>query len=248
MYPYRTTSDNQYPDNYNQNQALGTRKGNYQKLYKNSTLSKSKDFSNAYYAYGKSAAIEFVCDETKKQRIHTISLHAASARQDDTHGYDWDNKTTIQLPRNELLAMAAVMLNLLPKAEFKHHSAYGSKSYSIEHQREKVFVMVAEKGKPIRAVALSPEDTFQVVTLVFKQIKANANWLTVGEIMQLIELTVVKMKRERLNGHDDYHRHVEEADYDDDDQDEDDEADVTDHQEAVVAEYADEQEDEEDER
>ncbi|MGF1546786.1 MAG: hypothetical protein ACFCUG_05635 [Thiotrichales bacterium] len=217
MYPYRTTIENQYPDG-----AQGQRGSSSQKYLRNSHQSKGRDFASVYYAYGKSAAVEFACDETKKQRINTITLHAASARPDEPHGYDWNNKTTIQLPRNELLSMAAVMLGLLPKSEFKHHSAYGSKSYSLEHQREKIFVMVAEKGKPIRAVALAPEDTFQVISLVFRQIKANTPWLSVIEIMQLIELTVVKMKLARLNEDGEFrssiHMHDDDDEYFDDDE------------------------------
>ncbi|MGF1644513.1 MAG: hypothetical protein ACFCUJ_12765 [Thiotrichales bacterium] len=217
MYPYRTPIENQYPDSGQSQRGSGS-----QKYLRANHQNKSRDFASVYYAYGKSAAVEFACDETKKQRINTITLHAASARQDEPHGYDWNNKTTIQLPRNELLSMAAVMLGLLPKSEFKHHSAYGSKSYSLEHQREKIFVMVAEKGKPIRAVALSPEDTFQVISLVFRQIKANAQWLSVIEIMQLIELTVVKMKLARMGEDGEIrssaHTHDDDDEYYDDDE------------------------------
>ncbi len=165
---------------------------------------KRKDFTTSYYVYGKSAAIEFVCDETRKQHINTITLQAASARPDGERGYDWDNKTVIQLPRNEMLMVAAVLLGMYPRVEYRQSNGHASKSYSIEHQDEKIFVMVGERGRPIRAVGMSPEDTYHVVSLFLRQLKENAPWLTVDEIITLIDMTVVRM-RSHQKGNTDLH-------------------------------------------
>lgn len=153
-----------------------------------------KEPVTSYYVYGKSAAIEFVCDETRKQQINTISMQAASARGEGERGYDWDNKTIIQIPRNELLVVMAIMLDMLPRAEFEQTGLHAGKSYTVEHQDEKLFFMVAERGKPIRAVGLCPEDSYQVSTLFLRQLKANSPWMTTAEIIDLIEMTVVRMK------------------------------------------------------
>ena len=161
-----------------------------------------KELGSSYYAYGKSAAIEFVCDETRKQQINTISMHAASTRSAGERGYDWDNKTIIQLPRNELLDVVAIMLGMLPKGEFNQTGLHSSKSYTVEDQDEKVFFMVMERGKPIRAVGLCPEDTYQVVALFLKQLKKNSPWMTTSEIIDLIEMTVVRMKPEPVEASD----------------------------------------------
>jgi hypothetical protein len=155
-----------------------------------------KELGSSYYAYGKSAAIEFVCDETRKQQINTITMHAASTRPAGERGYDWDNKTIIQLPRNELLDVVAIMLGMIPRGEFDQTGLHSAKSYTVEHQNEKVFFMVMERGKPIRAVGLCPEDTYQVVALFLKQLKNNSPWMTTSEIIDLIEMTVVRMKPE----------------------------------------------------
>ncbi len=153
-----------------------------------------KEPVTSYYVYGKSAAIEFVCDETRKQQINTISMQAASARGEGERGYDWDNKTIIQIPRNELLVVMAIMLGMLPRAEFDQTGLHAGKSYTVEHQDEKLFFMVAERGKPIRAVGLCPEDSYQVATLFLRQLKANSPWMTTAEVIDLIEMTVVRMK------------------------------------------------------
>lgn len=161
-----------------------------------------KEPVTSYYVYGKSAAIEFACDETRKQQINTISMHAASARPEGERGYDWENKTLIQIPRNELLVVMAIMLGMLPRGEFDQTGLHAGKSYTVEHQDEKLFFMVAERGKPIRAVGLCPEDSYHVSTLFLRQLKANSPWMTTAEIIDLIEMTVVRMKlaqQERTN-------------------------------------------------
>ncbi|MGV6818262.1 MAG: hypothetical protein ACWA44_13465 [Thiotrichales bacterium] len=194
MYPYRANNHQKREFKEEKNFKSGQSAAHRNKF--------KKDFASSYYAYGKSAAIEFVCDETKKQRINTITLHAASARTDEERGYDWENKTIVQLPRSELLQVAAILLGLSSKGEFNQTGLHASKSFSVEFQEEKVFFMVMERGKPIRAVGLSPDDTYHVAGLFLKQLKQNSPWLTANEIIDLIELTVVRMqaaKDERIS-------------------------------------------------
>lgn len=194
MYPYRASNHQKREFKEEKNFKPGQSSAHRNKI--------KKDFASSYYAYGKSAAIEFVCDETKKQRINTITLHAASARTDEERGYDWENKTIVQLPRSELLQVAAILLGLSSKGEFNQTGLHASKSFSVEFQEEKVFFMVMERGKPIRAVGLSPDDTYHVAGLFLKQLKQNSPWLTANEIIDLIELTVVRMqsaKDERIS-------------------------------------------------
>lgn len=199
MHPFKNAAsvrhDNGYPQKQYSDSPNKHKNNHSQNNHQNSNRHpRKKDFTTSYYAYGKSAAIEFSCDETKKQRIHTITLHAATARVGEDRGYDWENKTVIQMPRHELLVVASILLGLRQKGEFKQSGLHVAKSYSIEHQGGKMFFMVMERGKPIRAVGLTPEDCYQVTALLLKQLKQNAPWMTVSEIVQLIELTVVRMK------------------------------------------------------
>ncbi len=183
MHPFKAAQHRpRYRDEQQQNQ------------YIPQSRNKKKEPVTSYYVYGKSAAIEFVCDETRKQQINTISMHAASARGEGERGYDWDNKTIIQIPRNELLVVMAIMLGMLPRGEFDQTGLHAGKSFTVEHQDEKLFFMVAERGKPIRAVGLCPEDSYQVATLFLRQLKGNSPWMTTAEIIDLIEMTVVRMK------------------------------------------------------
>ncbi len=156
--------------------------------------SRRKDPGMSYYVYGKDAAIEFICDETRKQQVQTICMQAASAKGNDERGYEWENKTIIQIPRNELLQVTAIMLGKMDRAEFHHRSQYSSKHYVVEHQGGRVFVSIQEKGKPERAVSLSPDDSYQVLTLFLRQLRSNSSWMTVTEIISLIDQTVVGMR------------------------------------------------------
>lgn len=171
-----------------------------------------------YYVYGKGSAMEFFCNKTKKQSVSTISINAASKKPDDTTttGYDWENKTAIQLPRNEMLQIAAVMIGMQDSCEFRQNGTHSSKSYKVEFQESKVFFMVMERGKPIRAVGLSPEDTYQVASLFFKQLKENSPWMSVDEIIQMIELTIVNMGQAPARDDDDDEEFEQPADIEDD--------------------------------
>ncbi|MGV6858713.1 MAG: hypothetical protein ACWA5X_07020 [bacterium] len=153
-----------------------------------------KDPGASYYAYGTEAAIEFICDETRKQQVQTICMQAASAKGNDERGYEWENKTIIQIPRNELLQVTAIMLGKMAQAEFEHVSQYNTKRYAVAHQGGNVLFSIEEEGKPRRSVTLSPDDTYQVLALFLRQLKSNSSWMTVTEIIALIDQTVVAMR------------------------------------------------------
>lgn len=189
MHPFRSLAHQRQDNDYNKSNRNRT-PSNTQTASK---YPRKKDFTASYYAYGKSAAIEFCCDETKKQKIHTITLHAANARTDADRGYDWENKSIIQLPRHEMLVVTAVLMGLVPLCEFRQTGAHSAKSYKVEHQGTKVFFMIMERGKPVRAVGLSPEDTYHTLSLFVRQLKENSPWMTVSEIVQMIEMSVVRM-------------------------------------------------------
>lgn len=199
MHPFRSLSyqrqdnDNSRPSKPKSNQGQSNSNSGGSNSNNSNRYASKKSFTDSYYAYGKSAAIEFACDETKKQKINTITLHAASARTDSDRGYDWDNKTIIQLPRHEMLGVVAVLLGQMPRCEYRQSGAHSSKSYKVEFQGAKVFFMVMERGKPIRAVGLTPEDTYHVTALFFRQLKENSPWLSVNEIVQMVEMTIVRM-------------------------------------------------------
>lgn len=215
MHPFKAVSHQRQNKNDNRNSNKRTNNRNNNNNNSNNQQAKRSNSSHQpsrretkinYYVYGKGSAMEFYCDKTSKQSVSTISINAASKKEDDTTttiGYDWDKKTSIQLPRNEMLQIIAVMLGMQDTCEFRQNGTHSSKSYKVEFQESKVFFMIMERGKPIRAVGLTPEDTYQVASLFLKQLKENSPWMSVDEIIQMVEMTIVNMGQAPVREDDD---------------------------------------------
>lgn len=185
-----------YEDNYNKKQHSPK---------KNNTLHKSsnkrREESPSYHAYGTGAAVEFTCEVTKKQSLNTIAMHMATSNT-GAKGYDWENKTVIQIPRIELPVVAAVLIRKTKRASFVQNSMMGEKGFTMEHDGEIVRLIMTDSEKDDREIELTPEDVFQISSLFLRQIRSNMNWMSASDIIQLIEQTIVPLKEsnyERYN-------------------------------------------------
>jgi len=188
-----------YEDNYNKKQHSPK---------KNNTLHKSsnkrREESPSYHAYGTNAAVEFTCEVTKKQSLNTIAMHMATSNK-GAKGYDWENKTVIQIPRIELPVVAAVLIRKTKRASFVQNSMMGEKGFTMEHDGEIVRLIMTDSEKEDREIELTPEDVFQISSLFLRQIRSNMNWMSASDIIQLIEQTIVPLKEsnyERYNTED----------------------------------------------
>lgn len=177
-----------YEENYNKKQQI---------VKKNNTLHKSspkrREDSPSYHAYGKTAAVEFTCEVTKKQSLNTIAMHTASANK-GAKGYDWENKTVIQIPRIELPVVAAVLIRKTKRASFSQNSMMGEKGFTMEHDGEVVRLIMTDSEKDDREIELTPEDVFQISALFLRQIRSNMSWMSAADIINLIEQTIVPLK------------------------------------------------------
>lgn len=142
------------------------------------------------HVYGGRAALCFNADETKL-KLPTIALDAAlsiSARK-----YDWQKKIRIQMTKQELPVVAAVMLGVIPSCEFKSHGIEKNKGFSLEKQAGgKVFVTVFAANEKVRAVPIESHDVFYVVSLLMRQIQKSCPWLDSASVLQLIRATQAK--------------------------------------------------------
>ena len=180
MYNY----DNSYKPDANKSQRKSTI---------TSKKTKRVDLSPSYHAYGATSAVEFTCEVTKKQQLHTIAMHAASAK-DGTKGYNWEDKTVIQVPRIELPVVAAVLMGKMKRSNFSQSGMMGEKGFTLINKNKKIYLTITDSEKEDREIELSPEDVFQVAALFLRQIKSNMNWMTAAEIIELIDRTVVPSK------------------------------------------------------
>ncbi len=149
--------------------------------------------SPSYHAYGDKAAIEFTCEVTKKQQLHTIAMHAATANK-GAKGYNWEEKTVIQVPRIELPVVAAVFMGKMKRSNFNQTGMMGEKGFSLHNKNKRIILTITDSERANREIELSPEDVFQVASLFLRQIKSNMNWMTAAEIIELIDRTVVPSK------------------------------------------------------
>ena len=197
-----------YDDTYKPNQKI-QRKSN--------TITSKKprriESSPSYHAYGNKAAIEFTCEVTKKQQLHTIAMHAATANK-GSKGYSWEEKTVIQVPRIELPVVAAVFMGKMKRSNFSQTGMMGEKGFSLLNKNKKIILTITDSERSDREIELSPEDVFQIAALFLRQIKSNMNWMTAAEIIELIDRTVVPSKvssYERYNTDDENTSYEEES-------------------------------------
>lgn len=95
--------------------------------------------------HGGKAAFEFSIDKTK-DGWSTIRLEGASKLNNNTKMYDWKNKITIQITRNELPVIAAVLLGFLPSCEFGNHGPT-NKGFALVNQGKNFFFKIFEPGE-----------------------------------------------------------------------------------------------------
>lgn len=121
----------------------------------------------SFHVYGGKAALCFNADMTKAG-IHTVALDGALATA--PRKYDWENKIRIQMTRQELPAVLAVLLGYSPSCRFSNHGADKTKGFSIERQPGKFFVNVMQKDRPLVAVPMTDQDAFYVTGLFMRQL------------------------------------------------------------------------------
>lgn len=128
--------------------------------------------------------------------MHTVCLDAADATA--PRQYNWKDKLRVQLTRDELLVVAAVLFGILPRCEYKNHGEDNSKGFSIEDQGDKLFIKVFAKNAKMKAVPVTPEDAFFVAQICLGQMKKNAPWLEASEIMAILQRVVAARKMPRV--------------------------------------------------
>jgi len=132
------------------------------------------------HVYGSKGALCFEPDETRGG-VHTLCMDAADAT--GPKQYDWGNKLRLQLTRDELLMVTAVLFGFLAKCEGKNHGEGNSKGFSLEDQGDKLFMRVFAKGHNIKAVPIFPADAFYVAQMFLEQMRKNAPGLSANEIL-----------------------------------------------------------------
>ncbi|WP_419595137.1 hypothetical protein [Thiolapillus sp.] len=121
----------------------------------------------SFHVYGGKSALCFNADITKGG-VHTVALDGAMAVA--TRKYDWENKIRVQMTRQELPAVLAVLLGYSASCRFSNHGADKTKGFTIERQPGKFFVNVMQKDRPLVAVPMTDQDAIYVTGLFMRQL------------------------------------------------------------------------------
>ena len=140
--------------------------------------------------YGGKAALCIEPDETR-QGEPTLRIEAARATA--PRKYDWGQKLSLQLTREELPVIAATVLGLLPRSAYNNHGPNQDKGLEIVHQGTHLFVRVFQKERGVVAVPVTAADNYALGALCLRQLRKTAPWLSDQGVMTLLKLTVQRM-------------------------------------------------------
>ena len=140
--------------------------------------------------YATKAALLWELDETR-QHEPTLRLEAAPAT--GAKLYDWKQKISLQLTREELPWVAATVLGLTPHCEFKHHGPENNKGFRLEHQGSHLFVRVFQKDRPLLALPINAADCFYLAALCLRPLRQASPWLSDQGLIALLRLIVQRM-------------------------------------------------------
>ena len=141
--------------------------------------------------YGGKAALCIEPDETR-QGEPTLRIEAARATA--PRKYDWRQKLSLQLTREELPVIAATVLGFLTHCEYKNHGPNQDKGLEIVHQGTHLFVRLFQKERGVVAVPVTAADSYALGALCLRQLRKTAPWLSDQGVMTLLKLTVQRMK------------------------------------------------------
>ena len=144
------------------------------------------------HVYGQQGALTVEADQTR-DGFHTLALDAAQSS--GPRQFDWNHKLRLQLTRQELPVVVAVLTGILPGCEFGNHGPDNNKGFSLQHQADRgvIFCRVFTKGRVI-AVPISAQDAYYVTALALHQLRANTPWLTGTDLLATLRATVGRLK------------------------------------------------------
>lgn len=96
----------------------------------------------------------------------------------------------------ELPAIAAVFLGMMPTAEFSNHGPENDKGFTIENQSQHMFVQVRAKGKSYDC-RVTPADAFYVSALIMRVLhRAMPQAGSVADIAALLRSSYVRLHQQ----------------------------------------------------
>jgi len=147
--------------------------------------------------FAKKAAAKFEENETR-DGFPTIQIQAAkcSSGNNTNDRYTWDtDKIQIQLTRNELPMVTAVLLGLIPEVKYEFRGKDRNKWFSIklDDSGKHYLLALQEKSKDLRMIPILPHDAFYVANLCLRQLRRSQPWMTTGDLMISLKVIVGRL-------------------------------------------------------
>tara|TARA_R110002050_G_scaffold27724_1_gene71843 strand:- start:12536 stop:13141 length:606 start_codon:yes stop_codon:yes gene_type:complete len=140
--------------------------------------------------HGTKAAIELKPSITRKSQWETVMLEAANAT--GPKQFNWSDKTSIQITKNELPHVIAVLLGIKEKFEGRSHGPQKNKGFSMIWQTNgnttNLFVSLTEGGKPAKGVPISGMDAMMLGHMSCVQYIRNFPGLTSEACIRSLEI------------------------------------------------------------
>jgi len=129
--------------------------------------------SAKHHVYVKTAGLTFELDRLRREeegRRFTVRVEGAKAG--DGRGYDWLNKTVVQLTAGELHQAAAVVLGMSESMVATHHGDQRDKGIEIRRDGGSVMVRLTRPGSAI-AVGVGADHLYKVALVFMRALTLN---------------------------------------------------------------------------
>jgi len=148
-----------------------------------------------YYSFkifSSAAALCIAEATTRAERKHTINIEGAVALAGGgaRKTFDWPNKIVVQLTVQEAYQVLALLENKIRSLRFDGHGRGHDKSLQIEFQDSHYYFRLIQRGRAAVAVQVRAVDSFQIVSLIYKQLLRNESHLQIGDIRAMVDRMV----------------------------------------------------------
>ena len=146
-------------------------------------------------AYGAKAAFTMQMAKSRPssasedaEGFYTVNIEAAPANAESggVRSFDWQNKITLQLTRNEIVVVAAVFYGFMPSCTFSSHGTAKDKGFSMERKDGGIIARVNATGRS-HAVKLTPPDIFYMGAILTRQLLTQTPWLDSQMLRDLLQ-------------------------------------------------------------
>ena len=151
-----------------------------------------------YYSFkifSSAAALCIAEATTRAERKHTINIEGAVALAGGgaRKTFDWPNKIVVQLTVQEAYQVLALLENKIRSLRFDGHGREHDKSLQIEFQDSHYYFRLIQRGRAAVAVQVRAVDSFQIVSLIYKQLLRNESHLQIGDIRAMVDRMVTML-------------------------------------------------------